>query len=498
MGDTVTIDSNFTVAKLIVRNSALLKFDTSRAYTVVSNGDIEVNANGKIVPTTPFTSGGSKFHSIQLYGDLTVDGQIQFYVNGSVKGTYRIFKVTMKTSALNPNSVIQGTGLIETEYLQIDKALSSQQVKIQTGIAINVTYIYLYSGTVDNTQNNISTYYATRFDNASVFLARPNYRYKNGYVVYFGTSNITTGVELSDTVELLQTQSSTKVVSLHKNVVVHDQLSLSDGRINTNQYTLTVLGTVTNTGLSDKGFVIGTLKKPLTVKDTSVMFEIGTPKGYASARFHFKNIKNSGMISASTWEKFHPNIHDTLTSLKRYWTFSSSGMTFDTCSVILRYTKDDFVNGVVEKSDEQTLYGGLYTNLSWKIAAIGARDTSGAGGTVEFTDLTSFAALTLIKTANALSVHSETQSPYTYSLSQNYPNPFNPATTINYQIPTVGIVTLKVYDILGKEIASLVNEQKEAGNYTVHYDASPLTSGIYFYTLRSGSFSATKKFLFIK
>jgi hypothetical protein len=85
-----------------------------------------------------------------------------------------------------------------------------------------------------------------------------------------------------------------------------------------------------------------------------------------------------------------------------------------------------------------------------------------------------------------------------YSLSQNYPNPFNPSTTINYSISKSGDVVLKVFNIMGKEIETLVNEQKPSGNYTVKFDASKLTSGVYFYQLKSGNYVSTKKLVLLK
>ncbi|MGB2868232.1 MAG: T9SS type A sorting domain-containing protein [Bacteroidota bacterium] len=88
--------------------------------------------------------------------------------------------------------------------------------------------------------------------------------------------------------------------------------------------------------------------------------------------------------------------------------------------------------------------------------------------------------------------------PASYRLSQNFPNPFNPLTRISYSIPVSGNVVLKVIDILGREVASLVNEQKAAGNYTVTWEASKVASGVYFYRLESGKFSETKKLVFIK
>ncbi|MDP2366420.1 MAG: T9SS type A sorting domain-containing protein, partial [Ignavibacteria bacterium] len=88
-----------------------------------------------------------------------------------------------------------------------------------------------------------------------------------------------------------------------------------------------------------------------------------------------------------------------------------------------------------------------------------------------------------------------------YSLYQNYPNPFNPSTKIRYTIPNgveVSIVQLKVYDVLGNEVATLLNEEKAAGSYEVSFSASNLASGIYFYRLTAGNFIETKKMILIK
>jgi serine protease len=91
-----------------------------------------------------------------------------------------------------------------------------------------------------------------------------------------------------------------------------------------------------------------------------------------------------------------------------------------------------------------------------------------------------------------------TETPASYSLSQNYPNPFNPGTLILYSVAEPGMVTLKIYDILGKEVASLVNEQKEKGKYEVNFNGENLASGIYFYELRSGSYVQSKKMILLR
>ncbi|OYV84749.1 MAG: hypothetical protein B7Z63_06465 [Ignavibacteriae bacterium 37-53-5] len=88
--------------------------------------------------------------------------------------------------------------------------------------------------------------------------------------------------------------------------------------------------------------------------------------------------------------------------------------------------------------------------------------------------------------------------PKAFSLSQNYPNPFNPSAIISYQLPTNSFVTLKLYDVLGKEVETLVNERQSAGSYSVRFNGVNLPSGVYFYRLEAGSYHDTKKFLLLK
>lgn len=89
-------------------------------------------------------------------------------------------------------------------------------------------------------------------------------------------------------------------------------------------------------------------------------------------------------------------------------------------------------------------------------------------------------------------------NPNQYSLSQNYPNPFNPATTIQYSLPIAGNVTLKIYNLLGQEVKTLLNEYQNEGSYKYTFDASHLPSGVYFYVLNSGEYSSVKKMMLLK
>ena len=101
--------------------------------------------------------------------------------------------------------------------------------------------------------------------------------------------------------------------------------------------------------------------------------------------------------------------------------------------------------------------------------------------------------------ANALvSVKSDVQSPTKFVLFNNFPNPFNPTTTIKYEIPKTVNVSLKVYDILGREVQILINQEQKPGFYEVPFGNDDLASGIYFYRLQAGDFIQTKKMILLK
>jgi len=96
-----------------------------------------------------------------------------------------------------------------------------------------------------------------------------------------------------------------------------------------------------------------------------------------------------------------------------------------------------------------------------------------------------------INAANSKTIHS-------YHLSQNYPNPFNPSTLIRYQLSVSALVVLKVFDICGREIRTLVNERQNAGSHSVQFNASDLPSGVYFYKIEAGKYQDVKKLLLLK
>jgi len=180
------------------------------------------------------------------------------------------------------------------------------------------------------------------------------------------------------------------------------------------------------------------------------------------------------------------NFADTTTSL--YFVWEQSQPEVENYWFELDST-EQFSTSFIDSTIIDTTY--LYTNLQsnkrywWKVKA------HNAAGWSNFSEARTF-------DTNPPTTVKNGQSRIEYSLEQNYPNPFNPVTTIKYQVPEISFVKIKVYDVLGNEITTLVNEEKPAGAYEVTWYAGNLPSGVYIYQIKSGSFVETKKMILLR
>ena len=164
------------------------------------------------------------------------------------------------------------------------------------------------------------------------------------------------------------------------------------------------------------------------------------------------------------------------------------------------YDNYQYVDSVLYADAVAEAYAGnhnstTYYNKFWEIAknfTIGLfQKSSYRIACVIYTEWINSGSVTIIS-------ENKNDIPSGFNLSQNYPNPFNPTTKIKFAIPEEGSVSIKIYNALGNEVKTIVNEQMKSGSYEVTFDASQLPSGIYFYKLQANSFAATKKMVLLK
>jgi gingipain R len=145
-------------------------------------------------------------------------------------------------------------------------------------------------------------------------------------------------------------------------------------------------------------------------------------------------------------------------------------------------------------TSNSTVAGTSATGMTWHHHLDGSSGCTMTGGSAQATRPNICMQMNLILGNNS----GITELPKVFSLAQNYPNPFNPVTSIKYSVPKQSLVKLVIYDIIGREVVTLVNEVKTPGNYAVSFDASMYASGVYFYRMESGDFTDVKKMVLIK
>ncbi len=193
-------------------------------------------------------------------------------------------------------------------------------------------------------------------------------------------------------------------------------------------------------------------------------------------------------ISAGTTATLNTNANSTVTGV--IWkTGATKGGTTSVLAAHAEFGKGRVVFvGDSSPAEDTTSQSGNTTYSGWNFEADGCHAIFFLNGSQWLAKIT----------GAVTDVHNKVVKASDFVLSQNYPNPFNPSTTIGYNLPTGGFVTLKVFDMLGNEVASLVNEFESAGNHFHEFSAAHLPSGTYIYRLNAGEFSATKKMILMK
>ncbi len=218
------------------------------------------------------------------------------------------------------------------------------------------------------------------------------------------------------------------------------------------------------------------------VENNEVVYEYDLNYDKEYIRYDFKS------NDQSVW-----NLHDSVTyygiayTLIDYWSF------FEDTLITKTFVDADIYTNI--SGEQDTSWGSTVDGMARSITkGIGLTEYqlgTTAGGLVG-------AIINGYMIGRVTNVKQEKVNLSSFMLSQNYPNPFNPSTKISYSIPSQSHVSLKVFDVLGREVATLVNQEKPSGNYSIEFDASNLTSGVYFYRIQAGQYVESKKMVLVK
>ena len=233
-----------------------------------------------------------------------------------------------------------------------------------------------------------------------------------------------------------------------------------------------------------------------------------TATKYTIANIFSKNNAGSGFSYAANWIASLIPVDTTVFSIILPVEMTSFTAKLNVSTVNIKWTTATEVNNYGFEI-EKKITASENTISDWKtIASIKGNGNSNSSKDYFFADKNisatgkySYRLKQIDKNGNfkySKEIYVDINIPVEFNLNQNYPNPFNPTTTISFSLPVAAHVSLKLFDVLGKELSSLVNEEKPAGNYNVEFNAAKLSSGLYIYQLRAGNFVQSRKMILMK
>jgi hypothetical protein len=424
-----------------------------------------------------------------ISGSMSFRGNMAHYINSMDAGSI-VFETGSVLSQQCPGNIFTSTGTANAVIFKSGAkfTLSNSSALTPFGLQVPESKVTFENGStfVQNTSSSSSiSFNGRRYSNFELS-SNINLTVNENIESNITFNNFSIGNQSSLT---LNSSSSA-------DLIINGTLTLNNSTINSGNVTIRANGNVNRT----TGYINGILVKPVTSENAEVTFEVGTSNGYSPVTLSFNNVESNGTVRVSAIQNFHPNVKDSTQIIKRYWRISGSSIEFDKFSASFKYLSSDFNNYFTENDESNMLvdcFGVNGTKTPYN-SNVESRDTLNNVITVDnvtiLGDFTNAKNL-LIADNHTAAVNNTAKE---FKLSQNYPNPFNPSTKIDYTVPFSSKISIKIFDMTGREISTLVNETKEAGSYTVNFNASSLSSGVYFYKLSAGSFEQTMKMVLVK
>ncbi len=439
-----------------------------KGKVVVDNGN---NFEGSITITDTLQNnvygGGSYNYNLQVNGDIVNNGIIKddnpfgdrliLNTTGNIinNNQWTNYKTVFNGSSDQEISLKSGK-MFETWFEDVD---STSSLKALTDIK-NTGSIYLGRTVLDMNNYSLELNAGNSVHNGYL----KNVKLKNGILSY---------IRLLDQIEINGLVEIGNKVDAVASIIINDTISATSYGGGTATYEITVYGSILN-----NGFIGNVYDDLLNVKVNGTITNKGTWNAFRNYLYFFKN-HNECSVNC--------------------FNMNSTDMQFDSSSI----------SGSGANSFAISSGGGTQAVSPNESYSVNLQFNPTGGDTTATLDIScseigSLSSIYLIgHNYNTIVSVEENKNkletiPNAFKLYQNYPNPFNPSTVISYQLPAAGHVTIKVYDILGRDIATLIDEYKTTGKYEVKFNGSSLTSGIYLYQIKSGSFVQTKKMMLIK
>ena len=465
-GATITLDGVFACNNLTIGGGVTGIVNTSKTVvcTLTVKGNILCNAGSSFVPQGSSTGLGSIIHTVIVYGNFQFDGKIP-------KG----FNLRSGSTSTVPPTV----GVLNFEFAGTSNSTISGQ-----------------SFTVNDNGFNALTINKT--GGAKVILGN------TAYILAGSAADPASQSKLVFVSGLIETGANTLI---HQKADSTNVVGASSSC-----YVLGNFGCALSR--TTRTFPVGDANgyRPITLKS------LDTAGGSSTNGYHWVTV---GMVSgnANTGTSVFTNNVDKVSANRYYKVTYNKGTSVYGPSMgfnllIPSYRSDDGVAAgntnlrVAYSSDERATWNGLSqtvahtTSLTTVPVAITPDSlvtaVSVADGQSFYVALARVTGTTENSLAGTSGIEKTAGNAKSFELSQNFPNPFNPSTSISFSIPQSSFVTLKVFDVVGKEIASLVNEEKSAGNYKVNFDASKFSTGVYFYRLATANSVLNKKMMLVK
>jgi hypothetical protein len=515
-----TVEFSGTQAKLVTYSYGNLIWGSTTtpawldsALTV--NGDFTINAGriyGFSYPPTSSDTLTGRTHTVA--GNIIVNDVGDFVFGGGTNNTsFNTVRVTWNIGGsvtLNGTAVIRGWNGSST---QGQSQLSSATLNIAGDLTLNNSTFLRFGNAINNngTVNvNVggSLINAGTIERKSGSIGSMNINFNGTLPQIFSNTGGTLGKNFTpalsctlkidnaagvtltspDTLPSYYTLNLTKGV-LHTTVAnmlifAFDSANVINGGSATSFIDGPMTHTIASTALTSKTFPVGksTVYRPVTITITQTT---GTATTYTAEVF------NNAPL-----ERTLPGTIDKISSV-RYWNLAKgTGANIATASVQLIYDTSDGVNDIGNIRIAKDDGAGAWIDLG---GTGSANPVGSITSTNTFTSLGDFVLANYLGGTNLTDVKTTSQVvPKIFALSNNYPNPFNPSTSFTYQLGKAGFVSVKIYDVLGREVAKLVNELKQAGTYPVEWNAVGVSSGVYFCRMQTESFAATKKMILMK